>query len=69
MLHSIRLRYFEDSIYTGIGAPILISINPYKKIPGIYSEKTMESYRTSSQAKSAGSVWSYTICIFSSIEA
>ena len=40
LLHNIRVRYFKDQIYTGIGMPILISVNPYGNIPGIYSEAT-----------------------------
>ncbi|CAD7930097.1 unnamed protein product, partial [Amoebophrya sp. A25] len=32
LLHNIRVRYFEDRIYTGIGTPILISINPLFKL-------------------------------------
>ena len=27
LLHNIRERYFKDQIYTGIGMPILISVN------------------------------------------
>ena len=54
LLHNIRVRYFEDRIYTGIGAPILISVNPYKKIPDLYSEKTMKEYRDTSALRAQG---------------
>ena len=27
LLHNIRVRYFKDQIYTGIGMPILISVD------------------------------------------
>lgn len=37
LLNNIRVRYFEDKIYTGIGTPILISVNPYQKIANLYS--------------------------------
>jgi hypothetical protein len=43
LLHSIRVRYRRDDIYTSAG-PILISVNPYKQITNpqgesLYSEK------------------------------
>jgi myosin heavy subunit len=50
LLHTLRLRYRRDEIYTKAGQ-ILISINPYKNIsmnPGtesIYSERVMQIYR------------------------
>eukprot|EP00392_Amoebophrya_sp_AT5.2_P005398 g5407.t1 len=45
LLQNIRKRYFEDRIYTGIGAPILVSINPYQKLKDLYSPATMAEYR------------------------
>ena len=39
LLHNIRVRYYKDQIYTGIGGPILLSVNPYGSIPGLYSEQ------------------------------
>ncbi|CAJ1423783.1 unnamed protein product, partial [Effrenium voratum] len=45
LLHNIRVRYEEDKIYTGIGMPILISVNPYQNIPGLYSPETMRQYK------------------------
>jgi myosin heavy subunit len=48
LLHTLRLRYRRDDIYTSAG-PILISINPYKPITidgeSLYSPDTMMSYR------------------------
>ena len=44
LLHNVRVRYSQNSIYTSIGEPILISINPYCNLP-IYSEQTAESFR------------------------
>ena len=48
LLHTLRLRYGNDKIYTNSG-PILISVNPYKTISvggeGIYSEEKMFLYR------------------------
>eukprot|EP00957_Ditylum_brightwellii_P211325 15366044-Ditylum_brightwellii.AAC.1 len=51
LLHTLRLRYNRDDIYTSAG-PILISINPYKSVAqggkDLYSEDQMMQYRTSS---------------------
>ncbi len=52
LLHTLRLRYKRDEIYTNAG-PILISINPYRNITlghaeSIYSENQMLLYRTKS---------------------
>mmetsp|Transcript_19506 Transcript_19506/g.38265 ORF Transcript_19506/g.38265 Transcript_19506/m.38265 type:complete len:1975 (-) Transcript_19506:115-6039(-) len=43
ILHSLRLRYDEDVIYTSTG-PILIAINPFKAMP-LYTNEVMEKYR------------------------
>jgi len=45
LLHNIRVRYSEDKIYTSIGGPILISVNPYQTVPGLYSAETQMKYR------------------------
>lgn len=44
ILHSLRLRYEDSVIYTATG-PILIAINPFKKMEGVYGESVMEGYR------------------------
>jgi myosin heavy subunit len=54
LLHTLRLRYRRDDIYT-LAGPILISINPYQSVclPGgesIYSEEQMLVYRSSTLA-------------------
>lgn len=46
LLHTLRLRYRRDAIYTAAGQ-ILISVNPYRNMPSLYSEKTMTAYRNS----------------------
>jgi myosin heavy subunit len=53
LLHTLRIRYKRDAIYTNAG-PILLSVNPYKPISfsngeSLYSEKTMLQYRTSDE--------------------
>jgi myosin heavy subunit len=47
LLHSLRVRYARDDIYTFVG-PILISINPYKRIQGMYSEGQIAKYHNHS---------------------
>ncbi|KAI6182172.1 Myosin motor domain-containing protein [Aphelenchoides bicaudatus] len=44
LLHNCRLRYARKQIYTYV-ANILISINPYEQLEGLYSSKTIEDYR------------------------
>ncbi|XP_078282791.1 unconventional myosin-X [Rhinoraja longicauda] len=43
IMHNLHIRYKQDSVYTFIGS-ILISVNPYKPICGLYDKKTMEVY-------------------------
>jgi myosin heavy subunit len=43
LTNALRVRYQRDEIYTFAG-PILISINPYKEIPGLYATDTMLQY-------------------------
>jgi myosin-5 len=44
ILHALRLRYDSDIIYTSTG-PILIAVNPFKRMPALYQTETMENYR------------------------
>ncbi|RHZ24368.1 hypothetical protein DYB37_002234 [Aphanomyces astaci] len=46
LLRSLHGRYDHDIIYTFVG-PILISINPYRTIEGLYSDSTMDRYHSS----------------------
>ena len=41
LLHNIRERYKKDLIYTSVGLPIIISINPYKSVD-IYTKNHMK---------------------------
>jgi myosin heavy subunit len=43
LIHTLRTRYASDEIYTNVG-PILISVNPYKRIKGLYDDETIVSY-------------------------
>ena len=53
ILHCLELRYNEDKIYTYTG-PILIALNPFKAIPGIYEPQTLEAYYNYGILKSQG---------------
>ncbi|CAD8099500.1 unnamed protein product [Paramecium sonneborni] len=44
-LHNIRVRYLKEQIYTQIGSPILVSINPYVFLPKIYNQETLAYYK------------------------
>ena len=47
LLHTLRLRYHRDEIYTTAGS-VLLSINPYKWNANVYAEQTMLLYRNQS---------------------
>ena len=51
VLWNLRYRYEHEKIYTYTGY-ILIAINPYKSIPGLYSDELMYDYK----GKSIGSL-------------
>lgn len=44
ILHTLRARFMQDRIYTSIG-PILVALNPFKWISGIYEETIMLQYK------------------------
>lgn len=44
LLNNIRLRYFNNKIYTYV-ANILIAVNPYMEIKDLYSSKTIQTYK------------------------
>ena len=43
-MHNIRVRYARDEIYTAIGTPICISINPYTDL-GIDTKENAVLYK------------------------
>jgi myosin heavy subunit len=49
ILHNLRIRYKEDTIYTNISS-ILISVNPFKLLP-LYTPGVLDSYRSGSRGK------------------
>jgi len=52
LLHTLRSRYTTQQIYTEVG-PILISINPYAWMGGLYNEEMMMSYHDGSGNRDA----------------
>lgn len=46
ILDNLVLRYHKDQIYTCIG-PTLISVNPYKNIPTLYSPEIVQQVKDS----------------------
>jgi len=49
LLHVIRARFFDRLIYTNIGSPILIAVNPYQKLPELFNTKIARRYRQESK--------------------
>ena len=48
LLHVIRSRFFDRMIYTNIGTPILIAVNPYQQLPELFNTKVARKYRVES---------------------
>lgn len=49
LLSNVRVRFSRSEIYTSIGEPILISVNPYSSL-GIYSHEAKSAYRKNPEA-------------------
>ncbi|XP_048464709.1 unconventional myosin-X-like [Rhincodon typus] len=45
IMHNLHIRFKQDNIYTYIGS-ILVSVNPYKSISGLYDKTSVERYRS-----------------------
>jgi myosin-5 len=52
ILHDLAVRYDDDDIYTTAG-PVLIAINPYKRLP-LYGPDTVAKYKGKSRAAVGG---------------
>ena len=48
ILHAVRGRFMEENIYTSLGT-ILISVNPFKWIAGLYEEEQSARYVAAAQ--------------------
>ena len=44
LLNNSRIRYENDKFYTYV-ANILVAINPYKMIKGLYDQSTIQKYK------------------------
>jgi hypothetical protein len=49
VFETLRMRYFNDSIYTQAGPTSLISINPYKQIVPLYTQRAINTYKDNTQ--------------------
>jgi len=45
VFETLRLRYYNDRIYTQAGPTSLISINPYKQIMPLYTQRAINTYK------------------------
>lgn len=45
ILHTLKSRFQKDEIYTSIG-PILVAVNPFKWIKGVYDEAVMSKFKS-----------------------
>ncbi|RNC59121.1 putative myosin IB heavy chain [Trypanosoma cruzi] len=57
IMENLKLRHSKDIIYTSIG-PVLLSVNPFKKIPNLYGEERIAFFR--SGGKSSGGTFGIT---------
>ncbi|KAH9255732.1 hypothetical protein BASA81_006126 [Batrachochytrium salamandrivorans] len=50
ILHNLRTRFGEDKLYTWVGASrsVLVSVNPYRNLPSLYSEESITAQREKS---------------------
>ena len=56
LLHNIRVRFEGQQIYSAIGHPIVISINPYKSLP-IYTSEIALKYKESFEYMKSGVIY------------
>lgn len=63
---TLQSRYKKNHIYTYIG-PVLISLNPFKNIPDLYSIKTMHNYENRSYWERPPHIFALSECIYKSL--
>lgn len=54
MLATLARRYASGDIYTQTGPSIVIAVNPFRKLPGLYDAAAMEAYRSDADGAVAG---------------
>ena len=53
ILHSLHQRFSRGDIYTNTG-PILIAVNPFKRLPGLYERERLSAYYSMGLLRSQG---------------
>lgn len=56
ILNCIRERFLDKKIYTSVGA-VLMTVNPFEHIPGIYGKAMIEKYRNPDEKKPLAHVY------------
>ena len=46
LLHNLYLRYRDEYVYTAVGN-VLLSVNPYRRVHGLFDDETIEAFHTS----------------------
>jgi len=45
LLHTIRARFYDHKIYTNIGQPILLAVNPYMQLTDLFTSAIARDFR------------------------
>ncbi|KAH8607142.1 Myosin head (motor domain) Unconventional myosin tail actin and lipid binding WW domain [Trypanosoma vivax] len=53
IMENLKLRHSKDLIYTNIG-PVLLSVNPFKNIPNLYSDERVAFFRSGGKSNGRG---------------
>ncbi|CBH10638.1 myosin IB heavy chain, putative [Trypanosoma brucei gambiense DAL972] len=54
IMENLKLRHSKDLIYTSIGS-VLLSVNPFKNIPNLYSDECVAYFRNGGKGEGSGS--------------
>lgn len=54
LLHTIRSRFFQRNIYTNIGQPILLAVNPYQQLTELFTSAIARKFRKVSLDRQKG---------------
>eukprot|EP00475_Leptophrys_vorax_P036086 TRINITY_DN6031_c0_g1_i1.p1 TRINITY_DN6031_c0_g1~~TRINITY_DN6031_c0_g1_i1.p1 ORF type:complete len:205 (-),score=42.90 TRINITY_DN6031_c0_g1_i1:249-863(-) len=66
ILHTIRMRYAKNEIYSWIGSSVLISVNPYKQLP-IFSTNYMQEFMSFNSLKTDAHIFSAAASAFANM--
>lgn len=56
LLHTIRSRFYDKKIYTNIGQPILLAVNPYQKLDALFTSAIAREFRKVSNERQRGNM-------------